>query len=506
MKKFLLLLTVLASIFAFGTACNGSDSDSSPIDSSQGSQTVESSLKTMNVSLASKSFNYDGQAHSLTIDGELPEKAVVAWQNNSLTDVGEQMVFATVRCQGYKEVSLKATLTVIGQDISAELALQNAEISVGYGEEYAFALNDVTLLPEGYSLTETYVDTSTGTVLDEKPDFGGEFRYVLQINASGYNTKVIHGDLTIARPDVTGVEITNLPTVAGASYSGKAAILPGIAWEPEINILPKGHKDVEIEYTTSDDTRIKFENGEFIASENYGTCDITVSIKGTAISQTYTVTVADCDFFYEDFEDDTKALFYQEYVMEKNEQGQLVNKLTDAGYAIPIPRGKTVVLDENGKAPVDENGNVIFVDKEKIEDNYLAFGAVSTNYQLDSVNGNNVLRVTGAESYIPTYTYVDIDGQPGDGWTAGRYRIEMDVTGEDEFVFTFFWVKDDAVNVVANSGTLSNAEAIVENGKIVIEFTITDALIGNYNTLRFAQSGRSAFDFTVDNILVVKVS
>ncbi len=481
MKKILLLLTVLVSCFAFGTACGG-DLNSSASDSSQGSQTIESGLKTMNVSLSSKSFDYDGSEHSLTIDGELPEKAVVTWQNNSLKDVGERTVFATVRCQGYKDVSLKATLTVVGQDMPNELALKNAAISVDYGAAYAFEVNDESLLPEGYSLVETYVDMSSGEVVDQKPDFGGNFRYVLQISAPGYNTKVIHGDLAISRPDAVSVEIINLPSVPIAKYTNKAALLPNMKWIPEVEILPKGHKDVELVFTTNNDSRIQFENGAFVALENFGDCKITVAIKGTEISKTYTVSVPECSYYYEDFEDESKTLYTQQFVMEKNELGQDVPKL-------------------------DENGAGIIIPKDENEEYFGAFASVGTTSEIISQNGNQVLHVTGVENFNVYYSYFEIDATPTDGWTTGTYRLEMDVTGD--YAFTFWWIRNalDGANyyLMANSGVLSNGEAVVQDGKVAIEFTLTESSLGDTNVIRFAQSSRNAFDFTVDNISIIKI-
>ncbi len=477
MKKFLLLLTILVSIFAFGTACKDGE-ETSEGNGGGNSQTVETELKTMDITLSSQSFAYDGNEHSLTIGGELPEKAVVAWQNNSRKDVGEQLVFATIRCKGYKDVSLKATLTVVGQNMSDTLALTNDNVSVLYGEEYAFAINDESLLPTGYSFVETYIDMRSGEVLDEKPNFGGEFRYELQIAAPGYNTKVLRGELTIVRPVAESIEIINLPSVPVAKYTNKAALLPSVKWVPEVEILPKGHQDVEIEYSTANEERIKFENGAFVALDNVGDCKITVSIKGTEISTTYTVTVPDCAYYYEDFEDDSKTLYQQQFVME-----------------------------EDGVTPkLDESGNGIIIPKDPNTDYYGAFASVSATSELVSNNGNTALHVTGMESFDVYYSYFEIDAQPTGGWTTGKYRIEMDVTGN--YAFTFWWIRNvkDGMNfyLIPNSGALANGEAVVNGGKIVIEFTLAEDSLGDTNVIRFAQSSRNAFDFTVDNITIIK--
>ncbi len=481
MKKFLLALTVLASMFAFGAACKEDDGDSTITDNTQ---TVETELKTMDISLSSQSFDYDGNAHALAISGNLPENAVVAWQNNTRTEVGEQLVFATVKCKGYKEVSLKATLTVVGQDFPETLALAESSLSVDYGAAYAFALNDVDLLPEGYSLVETYVDTSSGEVLDSKPDFGGEFRYVLQVRADGYNTKVFYGELSIARPVAESVTIVNLPSVPIAKYTDKAALVPTVKWVPEVEVLPKGHQEVSVAYATADESRIKYENGAFVALDNAGDCVITVTITGAdgaTISQDYTITVADCAYYYEDFEDENKTLYQQSFKTEIDENGQEV-----------------IVLDKNGAG--------IILPKDSDTDYYGAFACVGTTSELVSEHGDHALSVSGMESFNVYYSYLEIDATPTGGWTAGTYRLEMEVTGD--YAFTFWWTRNAtdgaAYYLNANSGTLSNGEAVIEDGKIVIEFTLTASALGDTNVIRFAQSDRSAFAFTVDNILLIK--
>ncbi len=508
MKKFLLVLVSIMSTLAIGAACNGGDSVTS--SSEESSQTVEVGLQEMEISLSSKSFPYDGNEHSLEIEGELPSKAVVVWQNNALKDVGEKLVFATVRCAGYKDVELKAILTVVGQDMAEGIALENEELSVDYEEEYSFRLSNESLLPDGAILTETYIDMRSGREVEGKPDFGGEFRYVLQIHAPGYNAKTIYGRLTIARPAAESVEITNLPYVPISKYRDVPALLPGISWVPEVNVLPKGHSDVEIEFATEDDSRIQYANGAFVALENYGNCKITVSIKGTEISQTYTFVVPECSFFYEDFEDESKTLYIEQYVIEKGADGRMdYTKDENGNYVfIPIPRGQEVRLDENGKAERDENGNVLFFDKAVPDEYYGASASSGTTSEILTENGNRFLHVVGAENFNKYYSFLGIDACPNGGWEVGRYRIEMDVTGE--YPFTFYWLNPNVVGGVEvitlnTTGIASDATAVIADGKICIEFNLTEANITGDNGVRFAAFIKNAFEFTIDNIMIIKV-
>ncbi len=493
MKKLLLLFLSLVVVLCFGVAC-----DNTGNDENQGSTN-----QTMNVTLSAQSFNYDGNEHFLIIDGDLPENAVVEWLNNGRSEVGTQTVCAIVKCKGYNDVSLKADLTVVGQDVSADVALVEKEISVNYGDEYAFAINDVTLLPEGYTVTEIYVDKENGDIFSTKPIKGGEFRYVLTISKVGYNTKTLQGDLTISRPAPENVEISNLPTLPDVNYLGKNAVLPGIKWVPEVKILPEGSNKTEIEYSFSN-ARISYVDGAVIASNDVGTCDITVAIKDTAISKTYTIYVADTSFVYEDFEDSNKELFLQKYVTIKNEETGLVEFYVDEDTksVVMIPKNKELVANADGTAILDSNGKPQFIDKSATY-----YGATSSiNMEIQANKDNSALHLTNIENFDIYYAYFEINSIPSGGWTAGRYRIEMEVDGD--YAFILQWAYDnkvyDFISDVTGVGFGNRAE--VKDGKVIVEFSIFDDIIGaEMNAIRFAQTDRTAIDVTIDNVLIMKI-
>ena len=70
------------------------------------------------ISLHDQSFEYDGIAHSLKIEGTLPEGVSVRYSNNSRTDVGSHTVTATLLGKGYETLILTATLTIVGKTIT----------------------------------------------------------------------------------------------------------------------------------------------------------------------------------------------------------------------------------------------------------------------------------------------------------------------------------------------------------------------------------------------------
>jgi len=64
------------------------------------------------IALDDATFSYDGLQHRLSITGQLPHGVSVTYENNSRTDVGNQMVTATLSGEGYKTLVLTATLAI----------------------------------------------------------------------------------------------------------------------------------------------------------------------------------------------------------------------------------------------------------------------------------------------------------------------------------------------------------------------------------------------------------
>ena len=85
-----ILCVFLAAIFALGlAACGGSGSES-------GEQTGQQLNEFTGVALNDGSFTYDGEEHSLSVSGTIPDGTQVAYENNGQTDAGEYTVTATL--------------------------------------------------------------------------------------------------------------------------------------------------------------------------------------------------------------------------------------------------------------------------------------------------------------------------------------------------------------------------------------------------------------------------
>ena len=132
MKRFLILLCSIilgVACLAFFAGCgetggSGSDSDTTipsvkPDDKEPDQKPDEKpddkepELKEFTgITLADGEFTEDGSVHKLEISGTLPAGARVAYENNEKKDAGTYTVKATITAEGYKPLTLTATMTV----------------------------------------------------------------------------------------------------------------------------------------------------------------------------------------------------------------------------------------------------------------------------------------------------------------------------------------------------------------------------------------------------------
>lgn len=108
--------------------------------------------------------NYDGSEHELTVNGTLPEGASVSYTDNKATNAGTYNATATVTCEGYKTLTLNATLTI------NKLNYDMSSITWDYSHEFTYDGTAKTValqgqLPNGVTV-KAYTDnskTDTGT-------------------------------------------------------------------------------------------------------------------------------------------------------------------------------------------------------------------------------------------------------------------------------------------------------------------------------------------------------
>lgn len=115
-------------------------------------------LKTIEgITINSASYDYDGTEKEILINGNLPEGATVLYTNNKATNSGEYNVVAIVKCEGYKDLTLNATLTI------RKLNYDMSETKWNYNQSFVFDGTQKNVLiqnlPEGVTI-KNYLNNS----------------------------------------------------------------------------------------------------------------------------------------------------------------------------------------------------------------------------------------------------------------------------------------------------------------------------------------------------------
>lgn len=124
---------------------------------------------------------YDGQEHSVVVEN-LPAGASVAYASNTATAVGEYQAKAVISKEGYKTLTLNATLTIMPKEFEG---LKFASDVVVYdGQEHSVVVEN---LPEGASVAYT---SNTATDI-------GEYQAKAVVSKEGYKSVTLNAKLTV---------------------------------------------------------------------------------------------------------------------------------------------------------------------------------------------------------------------------------------------------------------------------------------------------------------------
>lgn len=147
------------------------------------------------LTLADGNAVYDGDAHPLTVKGELPAGANVTYSaNNNSVDAGTYTVTATVKCDGYEEAKLTATLSIAKADF-AGLIFENETFSY---DGTAHAIELVGQLPENSSVSYACKEN---TALTNSATETGEYTIIVTVTNKNYNTFTAQAKLKITAED-----------------------------------------------------------------------------------------------------------------------------------------------------------------------------------------------------------------------------------------------------------------------------------------------------------------
>ena len=195
MKKViaLLLTAVVLCVAVFAVACTPAEPDKD----------------ITGIEFTSRTVDYNGNQHSVTISGILPDGAQVAYtyklqgsdveitNANGVADVGVYNVTATVTCKGYKTRVLTATLTINPLHFNSNLTLKEADYRYdGYKHRLQV---DGSLPTEGAIITYTYTNTYTGAVTTDSAGVAelGIYEVKAEVSRLGYETVTLYSSMQI---------------------------------------------------------------------------------------------------------------------------------------------------------------------------------------------------------------------------------------------------------------------------------------------------------------------
>ena len=142
------------------------------------------------LTLEDKTVTYNGSEHAVTVSGEIPDGASVAYENNKATNAGTYNVKATVTKDNYNTLVLTAKLVINKANIADGLLTLSDETIEYDGLSHTLAI--VGDVPAGCSVTYTYDGENVDGVTD-----GGEHVVVATVSGANYNKRTYTATLTI---------------------------------------------------------------------------------------------------------------------------------------------------------------------------------------------------------------------------------------------------------------------------------------------------------------------
>ncbi len=185
MKKFYLtVLTLLTvAVAAIGLCSCGSGNSDEP-----------ALLQFTGITLLDETVMYNGQPHTVTVKGQLPENTRVDYVNNVQTDAGKYAVKATLIKEGYEIKELTATLTI-------EKA-QFTDITLNDEEHFYFSDKTYSLAVKG----ELPAGTQVAYENNDQHEVG-EYIVKATLTNANYVTKVLSAKLIIKSKVDTAVAV-----------------------------------------------------------------------------------------------------------------------------------------------------------------------------------------------------------------------------------------------------------------------------------------------------------
>lgn len=166
--------------------------------------TDESPDKTIEgVTFEDLTVDYDGNLHTITVKGVIPQGVKVNYSNNSATEAGEYFAYATLYGKGYETITLFAKLTIVPPPVpDIDIVGVTFDDQTVFYDEQPHEITVSGALPQG--VTVSYNNNVATDV--------GEYTATATLSGEGYNTLILTAKLTIelAEADITGITLDDL--------------------------------------------------------------------------------------------------------------------------------------------------------------------------------------------------------------------------------------------------------------------------------------------------------
>ena len=190
MKRKWLLLAALCCSLSVGifAACDNAGGDA---NSSQGTQTEQSIA---GVTFEDKTVTYDGTQQEIVVKGTLPKGVTVSYTGNKGTDAGEYEATAVLSGEGYKTLTLDATLTIERAALDLSGVTFEGKTFMKGEEAHAITIEGEETLPAGVTVTYTY--TKDGEPVESAVE-AGEYVVTATFTGKNYRTATMRAQLRI---------------------------------------------------------------------------------------------------------------------------------------------------------------------------------------------------------------------------------------------------------------------------------------------------------------------
>lgn len=232
-KKLLICMLMIVPCILLLSAC-GDDKSKSNLKNFEG------------LALTSISVDYDGTEKEIVITGTLPEGATVAYTNNKATNAGTYNATAVVKCDGYNDLTLNATLTIN---------------KLNY---------DLTNTKWDYESAFTYDGTEKKVELLNLPD---------GVTVANYtNNKAINAG-TYTASATLNYDTTNhrAPNIPNQTWEIKKATITGITFENKTFTYDETEKEIAITGTLPKGVSVTYTNNK---QTKAGTYIVSATISG----------------------------------------------------------------------------------------------------------------------------------------------------------------------------------------------------------------------------------